>query len=154
MSNEMKLKEIKKYIETYARVHSRDAIERQLKNSGYKKEDVSLVYSMLDGHITGEFEIDSKKKMGFGNGVAASEGGEAHSGLALGLAISGFIIPVLGIFMEIFALVLAFKARKINRDDGKALAAIILGCIFFGIAFLILLFILYFIKELFSNTEL
>ena len=143
MDDKIELKRIEKYIETYSSNYSDDAIKNQLKNTGYKQEDIDLVYSNLNKNDV-KFE-QNKKDLRKQNKYSINDNqqGEPRSGLALGLVIAGFFIPLLGIILEIFGLILAFKARKINRDDNVALAAIILGCIFMIILGIILFFILF-----------
>ncbi len=63
-----------------------------------------------------------------------------NTGLALGLAIGAWIIPFIGFFMAIFAIILAKKSRKQNKDEGLALAALIIAWtnIVLGVVFVLL----------------
>lgn len=65
---------------------------------------------------------------------------KGNSGLALGLIIAGFI-PIIGIITLITGIILAHKARKINKDDGVALAALIIGYILISFIILIILIV-------------
>lgn len=64
------------------------------------------------------------------------------SGWALGLTIVGYFIPFLGIVTVIIGLVLAHKVRKLDKDNGIALAALIIGYIYVAFAILFALLIL------------
>jgi len=116
--------QIEDYILKYNGSYSRDEIKRQLKNSGFSKEDIDSAYQKInaDSNSHNISSTESPTKSGY-------------SGLALGLSIFGFIIPLI----SIVGLILGFRARNINKSDGMALAAIILGFISLFIYIFILL---------------
>jgi hypothetical protein len=106
--------QIKDYLVKYKDSHSMDSIKKQLINSGASGSDIDEVFSDLKNSSTSH--------------VSNSSSGSS-SGLALGLAIGAWFIPFIGLFMAIYAIILAKKARKQNKDDGMALAALIISWI-------------------------
>jgi hypothetical protein len=134
--------QIKDYLAKYKDSYSMDSIKKQLMNSGASSSDVDEVFSDLKDSSTSSVL----------NGSNSSSG--SSSGLALGLAIGAWFIqfvvfaiwflpvfvisllefarifPFIGLFMAIYAIILAKKARKQNKDDGIALAALIISWIY------------------------
>lgn len=108
----MNKEQVKEYIKKYNESHSKEAIKRQLQNSGARKKDIEEAFK----EVSKSPQITAKK---------------GKSGLALGLVIAGLVVPLVGWIMMIIGIILGFKARKINKNDGVALAAIIIGCVGF-----------------------
>lgn len=79
-----------------------------------------------------ENKKDSNREMSESGKIKASASHKTpktNSGLALTLSILGFFVPVVGLVLAIIGIVLGSKAKRINPDDGMALAAIIIGYI-------------------------
>lgn len=107
----MNKEQVKEYIQKYNSSHSKEAIKKQLQNSGAREKDIEEAFK----EITPNPPQNTAKK--------------GNSGLALGLVIGGLFIPLIGWIMIIIGLVFGFKARGINKNDVLALVAIIIGCV-------------------------
>ncbi|MCA9460008.1 MAG: hypothetical protein KC550_05665 [Nanoarchaeota archaeon] len=125
----MEKSDIKNYLLEHRNSYSKEALVKKLIDSGATKSDIDSVYDEIEnGNVVLEKEGDSSDR-----------NSKSISGWALGLAILA-IFTGLGIILAPIALYLGIKARRINKSDGMALAAIIISSILLLILLALIIF--------------